>query len=149
LWSGGGGQVKSAIFLALLGTTLTAVAADPCATANTTLTAAQKRMYARSISSNLTAWQAPAKIKIEKAITVGNWTAVWATPSGAEQGIFFYSRKASRLKFHDVWGGYASPSEEPSLVQWVKKLDSSVPSNFAECFAGTATAGHSANSLSK
>ncbi|QNI36854.1 hypothetical protein [Edaphobacter albus] len=128
--------------LILAVSTLTAAAADPCATAKKTLTTAEKKMYARSISSNLTQWQPPTKIRIDRAITVGSWTAVWATPSGAEQGVFFYSQNASGLKFHDVWGGYATPDEKPSIVQWVKKLDSSVPNSFAECFAEIATASH-------
>lgn len=133
--------MKSIILMVFFGSTM-AAAADPCATANTTLTMAQKKMYARSISSNLQRWQPPTKIKIEKTIAIDHWIAVWATPSGAEQGVFFYSQDANGLKFHDVWGGYAMPDERPSLVKWVKKLDSSVPNHFAECFAEIATAGH-------
>lgn len=46
------------------------------------------------------------------------------------------------MMFHDVWGGYATPSDKPDIVHWVKKLSSSVPDDFAECFAETVTAGH-------
>ena len=134
--------VKGIILVVFFAMTLTAAATDPCATANTNLTVTQKKMYARSVSSNLTRWQPPAKIKIDKAIAMGRWIAVWATPSGAEQGVFFYSQDADGMKFHQVWGGYATPDEKSSLVRWAKKLDSSVPKNFAECFAEMATAGH-------
>ncbi len=114
-----------------------AVAANPCAGESTTLSAAEKKMYARSISSNLTKWEPPAQIKIGKAISLKNWTAVWATPKDAEQGVFFYSQEKSGLTFHDVWGGFAVPSDKPDIVRWVKKLSSSVPDNFAECAAET------------
>ncbi len=119
-----------------------AVAATPCAGASTTLSAAEKKMYARSIASNLTKWEPPAQIKIDKAISLKNWAAVWATPKNAEQGIFFYSQGKSGLTFHDVWGGFALPSDKPDVVRWVKKLSSSVPDDFAECAAEIITGGH-------
>jgi hypothetical protein len=118
-----------------------AIAANPCASVSTTLSAAEKKMYAQSISSNLTKWEPPAQIKIEKAISLKNWTAVWATPKNTEQGIFFYSQEKSGLKFHDVRGGFALPSDKPNIVRWIKKLSSSVPDDFAECAAETITGG--------
>jgi hypothetical protein len=57
-------------------------------------------------------------------------------------GHIFYSQEKSGMMFHDVWGGYATPSDKPDIVHWVKKLSSSVPDDFAECFAETVTAGH-------
>jgi len=133
--------MKTIAFM-FLACTLTAYAADPCATAKTTLTAAEKKMYARSISSNLTKFVPPAQITVDRSMSIGNWTAVWATPKSAEQGVFFYSQEKSGLKYYDVWGGYAQPAEKSSLVQWVKKLDPSAPDAFAQCFAEKATAGH-------
>jgi hypothetical protein len=134
--------MKILVIAVLLVFSGSAVAANPCAGESATLSAAEKKMYARSISSNLTKWQPPDQIKIDKATSLKNWTAVWATPKGVEQGIFFYSQEKSGLTFHDVWGGYATPSEKPGIVQWVKQLSSSVPDDFAQCFAETVTAGH-------
>lgn len=119
-----------------------AFAANPCAREVTVLTAAQRKMYARSISSNLTKWQPPAAIKIDRALTIDNWTAIWATPKDMEQGVFFYSREKSGLTFHDVWGGFATPSDKPDIVRWVKKLSPSVPDDFAQCAAETIISGH-------
>ncbi len=134
--------MKTLTVIAFLMASFSAFAAAPCAKVSTTLTPVQRKMYARSISSNLTKWQSPAQIKIDKALTLENWTAVWATPQNAEQGIFFYSQEKSGLTFHDVWGGYATPSDKPNIVQWVKKLSPSAPDGFAECFAEIVTAGH-------
>jgi hypothetical protein len=134
--------MKTLTALALLIASFSAFATTPCAKVSTTLTPAQRKMYARSISSKLTKWRPPAQIKIDKALTLENWTAVWATRQNAEQGIFFYSQEKSGLTFHDVWGGYATPSDKPNIVQWVKKLSSSVPDDFAECFAETVTTRH-------
>ena len=135
-------MVKTVLMAFLLARSLSAFAAEPCAKASTQLTPPERKMYARSISSNLFKWQPPAQIKIQKSLVVANWTAVWATPTGAEQGVFFYSEEKGSLVYHDVWGGYATPSEKAKLVQWVKKLSPSVPDEFAQCFADTVTAGH-------
>lgn len=134
--------MKDLVAIFLLISSLSASATVPCAKVSTTITPVQQKMYGRSISSNLAKWQPPDQIKIDKELTMGNWTAVWATPKGAEQGIFFYSQEKSGLTYHDVWAGYATPAEKPSIVQWVKKLSPSVPNDFAECFADTVTAGH-------
>ena len=134
--------MRTTVALALLICSLPAFGADSCANVSTALTAPQKRMYARSISSNLTKWQPPAQIEIDRSLTLGNWTAVWATPKDMEQGIFFFSQGKGGLAFRDVWGGYATPSDKPDIVRWVKKLSPSVPDDFAECFAKTVTAGH-------
>jgi hypothetical protein len=134
--------VKILAIAILLMLSRSAVAANPCAGESTNLFASEKKMYARSISSNLTKWEPPAQIKIAKKISLKNWTAVWATPKNTEQGIFFYSQEKSGLTFHDVWGGFALPSDKPDIVRWVKKLSSSVPDNFAECAAETITGGH-------
>lgn len=85
--------MKTLTALILLIASFSAFAAAPCAKVSTTLTPAQRKIYTRSISSNLTKWQPPAQIKIEKALTLENWTAVWATPPNAEQGIFFTPRR--------------------------------------------------------
>jgi hypothetical protein len=126
----------------LLTSALCARAADPCARANTTLTPAQRKMYARSIASNLTSWHPPAQIEIDKAMSLGNWTAVWAKPGDTRQGVFFYSEDKSGLKYHDVWNGSVTPPDRSQLVQWVEKLDASVPEEFARCFAQTVTGEH-------
>ena len=128
--------------LILMASATSALAADPCANANTTLTPAQKKMYARSIASWLTKPHSPTQIKVSKIMSVGKWTAVWATPSDMEQGVYFYSQEKSGLKYRDVWGASTGPSDKPALVQWVKKLDASSPEDFAECFAQSVTSGH-------
>lgn len=130
------------VILAVMMISASAFAADPCAKASTTLPAVERKMYARSISSNLTKWTPPAQIKIDKGLTLAGWTAVWASPKDLEQGIFFYSQEKSGLVFHDVWGGYATPEDKPNIMQWVKKLSPSVPTDFAECIANTITLGH-------
>jgi hypothetical protein len=137
-----GGLMKIITAITLLLSSFSVFAATPCTGASTTLTSAQRKMYARSISSNLTKWQSPALIKIDETLTLHNWTAVWAAPKDMEQGVFIYSQEKSGLTFHDVWGGYAEPSDKPIIVRWVKKLAPSVPDDFAECVAETITAGH-------
>jgi len=135
-------EILAVVALAMLVFSGSAFAADPCAKTSTALVAAQRKMYARSISSNLSRWTPPAQIRIDKALTLEGWTAVWATPKDLEQGIFFYSQEKSGLTFHDVWGGSATPADKPNIVQWVKKLSPSVPPDFAECIANTITVGH-------
>ena len=132
-------MVKTILIPLLLASSVPAFASDTCAKASTNLTPPERKMYARSISSNLSKWQPPAQIHLQKALTVANWTAVWATPTGAEQGVFFFSQEKSGLVYHDVWGGVAAPSEKVSVVQWVKKLSPSVPDDFAQCFADAVT----------
>lgn len=134
-------MVKGVLISLLLAHSVAAVAAGPCATASTGLTQSQRTMFARSISSNLSNPQPPSHIKVEKAFTIANWTAVWATPANSEQGVFFYSKEKSGLVYHDVWGGVALPSEQRDVAQWVMKLSPTVPASFAQCFAHKVTAG--------
>jgi hypothetical protein len=134
--------MKVLVITVLLTLSSSVIAANPCAGVSTTLSATEKRMYARSVSSSLTNGATPAQIKIEKAISLKNWTAVWATPKDMEQGIFFYSQEKSGLKFHDVWGGFALPSDKPDIVRWIEKLSASIPDDFAECAAETIAGGH-------
>jgi CheY-like chemotaxis protein len=133
--------LKSLVCVIFLMISISAFAAGPCASKVTTLTTTQRKMYARSISSNLKG-QSPSTIKVDKALTIGNWTAIWASPKEMEQGIFIYSQEKTGLSFHDVWGGYATPSEKPEIVRWVKQLSTSVPDDFANCLAATITTGH-------
>jgi hypothetical protein len=133
--------LKSLVVMAFLMISMSAFAAGPCAGKVTTPTTTQRKMYARSISSNLKG-QSPSTIKIDKTLTIDNWTAIWASPKDMEQGVFVYSQEKTGLTFHDVWGGYATPSEKPEIVRWVKHLSTSVPDDFANCFAAAITTGH-------
>jgi len=112
--------LKSLVIMAFLMISVSAFAAGPCANKVKDLITAERKMYARSISSNLSKWQPPSAVKIDKALTIGNWTAIWASPKDLEQGVFIYSQEKTGLSFHDVWGGYATPSEKPEIVRWIK-----------------------------
>jgi CheY-like chemotaxis protein len=131
--------LKSFLVVALSMASISAFAAGPCAGKVTTPTPAQRTMYARSISSNFSKQQSPSTVEIEKILTLHNWTAIWASPKDMEQGVFIYSQEKTGLSFHDVWGGYATPSEKPEVLRWIKKLSSSVPDDFANCLADTIT----------
>ncbi len=134
-------MVKIVLISLLLARSVSAFASAPCATASMKLTPPERKMYARSISSNLSKWQPPAQITIQKSLTMENWTAVWATPAGVEQGVFFFSQEKSGLVYHKVWGGHATSSEKATVVQWIKKLSPSVPDDFAQCVADAVTVG--------
>ncbi|WP_263410517.1 hypothetical protein [Terriglobus tenax] len=129
--------MKSIVVMALLACSLSAIAADSCAKASTNLGQAERKMYVRSISSNLSQWQPPAQIKIDRKLTIANWTAVWAMPSNTNQSVFVYSQEKSGLVFHDVWKDHTAAFDKTSIVQWVKKLSPTVPDDFANCLAET------------
>ncbi len=135
-------MVKVVFMGVLLAHSLYGLSEEPCTGASTSLSPSARKTFARSIASNLTKWQPPTQIKVQQVLSIGNWTAVWATPSGMERGVFFYSQEKDGLVYHDVWGGYAAPSDQEGIVQWVMKLSPSVQKSFAECFAGMVTAGH-------
>ncbi len=135
-------MVKIILMSTLLAHATSAFAAETCKKAVPDLTPPERKMYARSISSNLTKWQPPAQIKVQKSLSLANWTAVWATPTGAEQGVFFFSHDKSGLIYHNVWAGHATASEKQNVAEWVRKLSPSVPDDLAECFADAVTANH-------
>ena len=135
-------MVKTFLINILLVLTASAFASESCSNGSRTLTSPERKMYARSIASNLSKFRSPADITVQKALAVANWTVVWATPTGAEQGMFFFSQEKTGLVYHDVWGGYATPSERANVMRWVMQLSPSVPREIARCFADAVTAGH-------
>lgn len=115
-------------------------AADPCRGLDTALTEARKQAYLPIVAGSIDADVAPAEVEVADFLTDGGWIVVGAfVPVADGEGFFFYERAGSRLRFHDVWGGMAEPSEAADIAAWAGALG--VPAPLARCFAHRVTGG--------
>lgn len=114
-----------------------ALAAEPCEAVDTNLSPARKQEYAVLVASALTTKIKPADVKLQNFMGSGAWSAVYVSTPVSDDGVFFFQDVNGKKTFKEVWGGWADPSEKPSLVKWGKKLG--VPDDLASCFADVVT----------
>lgn len=115
-------------------------AADPCRGLDTALSEARKQAYRPIVAGSTGADVAPAQVEIADFLTDGGWIVVGAfVPVADGEGYFFFERSGGRLRFHDVWGGMAEPSEAAEIAAWAGTLGAPPP--LARCFAHRVTGG--------
>jgi hypothetical protein len=58
--------------------------------------------------------------QIGPVLADGPWRLVFATPTAAERGVFFFRRDLrGRFRLVDVWGGVVAPDERVETVRWI------------------------------
>ena len=64
----------------------------------------------------------------------GPWRLVWALPTEAERGVYFYRRTAKGgYRLTDTWGGVIPPDERAETIAWVQKRPGHPPKRIASC----------------
>jgi hypothetical protein len=80
--------------------------------------------------------------QIGDVLADGPWRFVWATPSGAERGVFFFRRDAKRrYRLMETWGGVLSSEERADTIRWVQARRGHPPRALAACFVDRVIAG--------
>ena len=73
----------------------------------------------------------------------GEWRLVWATPSDAERGVFFFHRAGRHgYRLVETWGGVIAPDERDSTIAWAQARAGHPSRRLATCFVDALTAGH-------
>jgi hypothetical protein len=117
-----------------------ASAKDRCHGVDTALTEARRQAYAPLVAESVTRQASPAEVQIADFLRFGDWIVVGAeVPVADGEGFFFYRRDGDRLRFLDVWGGYADASEAGDVADWAEALGA--PPVLAACFASRAVVG--------
>jgi len=117
-----------------------ACAATPCAGVDEALGDARRKAYAPIVAGAMASNLKPSDVTIERFLAEGDWIIVGAeVPVADGEGYFFFERVGDKLRFHDVWGGYADPSEAGEVAGWARKLGA--PAGLARCFAAYAAGG--------
>lgn len=119
-----------------------ASATGPCDRVDRRLDAGRREQYSALIAAAIRTPHTAREITVNKFMQIGRWSAAWGEAKDLEPGVFFFEASGGRLRFADVWGGWAVPADRPQLVKWAHGLGKDVPDNLATCFAETVTAGH-------
>ena len=111
---------------------------DPCAGVRRTSTETEQKAEALRLGN--VAQLGDRSIEIKQIMRQGDWTVIWATPSGLEQGVFFLRDQAGGAgTLVHVWGGAAGPGDEGEIAQWIRDLPVAPPAQLAACFVAEVT----------
>lgn len=114
------------------------VAAAPCAGVDTALTEAREAASAPLVAQSVSAEVAAKDVSVGHYFAEGAWFVIGAEiPVADGEGYFFFERAGGAARLHDVWGGYADPSEAGALADWARALGA--PDALARCFADVVT----------
>lgn len=128
---------RSLAVLALLAaSSAPALAGDPCAGIDTTLTDARRAAYAPIVAGTTAAHVKAADVTVGHYLAGGGWIVVGAfVPVADGEGYSFFERVDDKLHFRDVWGGVAERSEAGEVAAWAQGLGA--PAGLSRCFAST------------
>jgi hypothetical protein len=116
--------------------------AQACPGVDQVLTAGRLKTFQSRISVLVSQSRAPAKVDVQHFMSMGEWTAVFATPKGEERGVFFFRTEHGVPKHVDTWGGVAGPDTVDSIAGWTTKMSPSFPHPLSLCFAKSVKAGN-------
>ena len=123
--------------------TMTAAAAlsAPCTALRQPIGAVVRAAEARRIARDAKQTVKPDGVTL--ILAEGSWRLVWATPTEAERGVYFYRRTAKGgYRLIDTWGGVIAPDERKETVAWAQARTGHPPRRIAGCFADAVLAGY-------
>jgi hypothetical protein len=86
--------------------------------------------------------QAVSAKQVGYALREGDWRLVWATPSEAERGVFFFHRTGrAGYRLVETWGGVIPPDERASTIAWAQARRGHPSRRLATCFVDAVVAG--------
>ena len=127
------GYTFGAVLFGVLGLSQHAIAANPCAGVEQSLTKQNKADYASLIAKSLDKKVKPANVEIDAALHSGTWTVIYASTPIADPGYFFFDSSSGTPVFKDVWGGIADDGDGPILIKWARDLGAN--KEIASCFS--------------
>ena len=114
-------------------TAMPAAARSNCAAMTVRMTAATRAADARLVTGT---GQRTTGTEVSYAMTEPGWRLVWATPKGAERGVFFFRKLGKSYRLVDTWGGVIAPDERAGTAKWARSLKGGGPSPaLSACFA--------------
>lgn len=75
------------------------------------------------------------------ALSEGSWRLVWATPSDAERGVFYFRRAGKGYRLVDTWGGVIPPDERNETIAWAHARAGHPSRRLSACFVDAVIAG--------
>ncbi len=112
-------------------------AEPPCTGVAADLSAAQKADYATLVAEVVGHGVKPSEIVLYRYLRSGDWSAVHAGTPRTDPGVLFFQEVDGHKRFKEAWGGWASPSDQPALAKWARRLGA--PTDLARCFAYVVT----------
>ncbi len=111
-----------------------------CAALRQPATAAQRTADAALVTR--IGKQKVSAAQVSHVLAEGSWRLVWATPSDAERGVFFFNR-TGRGAYHlvDVWGGVIAPEDRAGSIAWARGRAGHPSARLATCFVDAVVAG--------
>lgn len=122
-----------AVLFGVFGFSQPAIAANPCAGVDQSLTKQIKTEYAAHIAESLHKKVKPASVEVDAVLRSGTWTVVYASTPIADPGYFFFESSSGAPVFKDVWGGFADDDDGPVLIKWARELGAN--KEIASCFS--------------
>ncbi|WP_404371626.1 hypothetical protein AB5I39_04345 [Sphingomonas sp. MMS24-J45] len=105
-----------------------------CSALRQPLTATIRAAEAKRIARDAKQTIKPAGVTL--ILSEGAWRLVWATPTEAERGVYFYRRGAKgAYRLIDTWGGVIAADERADTVKWARDRAGHPSQRLAGCFA--------------
>ena len=80
--------------------------------------------------------------QVSHVLAESGWRLVWATPSDAERGVFFFHRAGrGAYRLVDVWGGVIAPEDRADSLAWARGRAGHPSERLATCFVDAVVAG--------
>jgi hypothetical protein len=96
------------------GTVLASQNRNACIGVDMNLSPSRRHGYERLVASAVGQKVRPSEVTINKFLSSGPWSVVYADVRIADPGYFFFQATEGRKRFEDVWGGMAESSDCPN-----------------------------------
>jgi hypothetical protein len=133
--------MKSLFHVLVLAVSAGSLQAQPCVGVDQKGTPKLKRSMAASIALHSPGTVRAEAVHITGFMQEGGWALAFATPPGAERGVFFFALHEGVPRFVSAWGGVAGPDTSSSIASWTTTLDPNFPASLASCFADAVVSG--------
>jgi len=132
--------IAMAVALSLLASPVLAAPRDGCTALRAPATAAARSADA-ALVTRVGKQRVSAK-QVSYALSERDWRLVWATPSDAERGVFFFHR-AGRAGYRlvETWGGVIAPEDRTDSIAWAQTRAGRPSRRLATCFVDAVMAG--------
>jgi hypothetical protein len=117
----------------VLASPVIAAPGDRCAALRPPNSAAQRSADAALVTR--VGKQRVSAAQVGFVLAEGDWRLVWATPSDAERGVFFFHRAGRHgYRLVDTWGGVIAPDERSDTIAWAQARAGHPSRRLAVCF---------------
>jgi hypothetical protein len=117
------------------------LAAQSCTGVDQNLTPERRALYGPLTAEKAGGDSIGKPVNVQSFMSMGDWVAVFATPTNAERGVFFFQIVNGKPVAKDVWGGVSDGLPASKIADWTKQVDPKIPRVLSMCFARAVVAG--------